>query len=247
MIPATRTWSRSASTASGLRSTITRSTPLARSETCARCGDEVRYGRRGDVTGWLHRDEVDHAPVFGVLWTAEQAEEMERQRHVPRVRYDKDGSEVVYTTAQHDLAKMKKAKREEARQEEEGDYELEPVQVYSTPLPLKGRMFVGCPDGSMAEAAVPGGARTIINLADRIGWRVDRLTYSRGPFIGASGVSLGISDYVVLRVRLDEGRIAGVASWRDGKSTSAWKVENHRATQTGARDLIAWMKEHPHG
>lgn len=36
------------------------------SQTCTRCGSEVRYGTRAGRTGWHHREPVDHNARFGV-------------------------------------------------------------------------------------------------------------------------------------------------------------------------------------
>lgn len=48
---------------------------MPRPQTCSRCGEEVRYGTREGVTGWLHRGEVDHLPIFGQIFTPEMAAE----------------------------------------------------------------------------------------------------------------------------------------------------------------------------
>ena len=52
---------------------------MTRSQTCAKCGQEVRYGKREDITGWLHRDpDIDHLPLFGgPLWTPELQADLE--------------------------------------------------------------------------------------------------------------------------------------------------------------------------
>lgn len=225
---------------------------MAFSETCSRCGEEVRRGWRHEREGYWHREDVDHEPVFGHIMTPEDWAEIERQRHL--VRYDDDGN--PYTTAEYEARKIKnKAARAEALAELAGDDEeevplLEPVEVHTINLPHKGRVFVGCPDGTVAVAAVPGGARTMLNLAKKQGWTVERLTYARGPYLGANGSSLGVSDSVVLLLRgpiVDESPILGIASWRDGKSDWAYRVENGNATRVGAKALIARMKEAPCG
>lgn len=38
---------------------------MAQSETCARCGQEVRWGTRDGVLKYHHRERVDHEPAFG--------------------------------------------------------------------------------------------------------------------------------------------------------------------------------------
>jgi len=219
-----------------------------RPETCRRCEQEVRWGWRGGADGWWHREVADHPPLFGQTVTAEMLVEIERQNHVARCL----GAGTSSTTAEFDFKRMKKAARDAAEAErenpeEEETHELEPIEVYSTDLPLKGRVFVGCSDGSVAVAAVPGGARTIINLAHKVGWEVWRLTYARGPWVGANGGSLGVSDNVILIVKgppaLDGTPRLGVGSWRDGKSKWAWRIENNHTYRVGANELKAWMKE----
>lgn len=221
------------------------------SEHCSTCGEEVRYGVRGNSPPrWLHREEKDHKPTFGRLFTEADKAEVERQIHL--TRYLEDGT--PYTTAEFDRKRMSKKKRdaldaEEADPEEEGHDELEPIEVHRTDMPHKGVLSVETPTGPR-EVPVPGGVRTIINLAEKIGWEVTRLTYARGPYLGASGKSLGVSDSVVLHVRgvtLDGRQLHGVGSWRDGKSDTAYQIENKTITKTGANDLKAWMKENPSG
>lgn len=223
---------------------------------CAVCGQEVRLGWRHGRRDFWHRDDVDHFTTFGHIRTPEEAEEAERQRHITRERevYTKTGFPLIfeiqeYTTAAYDRARMSKAAREAlAAEENDGDVPVEPLpepEILSTPMPLKGSLTVGD-----REVPVPGGVRTIVNLAEKIGWEVTRLTYSRGPYMGAAGGSLGTSDYIVMHVRgpvVDGHPLVGVASWRDGKSDSVWQVENGHLTQSGARALAAWMKENPRG
>lgn len=38
---------------------------MPKPETCARCGQEVRFGVRDGVETWWHREHVDHNPIFG--------------------------------------------------------------------------------------------------------------------------------------------------------------------------------------
>lgn len=226
---------------------------MAASETCSTCGEEVRYGYRDGVLAYWHRLEVDHVPIFGYVMTPEDHAEVERQRHL--IRYLEDGT--PYSTAEYEARKIKDTEKRaaalaELHDDEDGDGhdEIEPIEVRSIALPLKGRVFVGCPDGSVAVAAVPGGVRTVLNLAARVGWTVERLTYSRGPYLGSSGKSLGVSDTVVLVVRgpdVDGVPRRGVASWRDAKSDWAWRMENKQIERIGAKALIAWMKEVPSG
>jgi hypothetical protein len=65
------------------------------------------------------------------------------------------------------------------------------------------------------------GIKQVINLIEKTdGWERRRLTHARGPYKGAKGQVLSISDTIVLGARCDlldgSARIA-VASWRDGK------------------------------
>lgn len=228
-----------------------------KSETCSRCGQEVRRGYRDGRLAWWHREAVDHEPVFGNA--SYDKAEVERQRHLPRERYVKVNPEgfpllfeiETYTAAEVELKAMSKAARDRAAEEDEDaepEHPLEPIEVRCTPLNLKGETVVTDVDGRERVTVTPGGARTLINLATKLGWDVVRLTYARGPYIGAKGGSLGVSDSVVLVVRgpvLDGSNVYGVASWRDGKSQWAWRVVDRKIDAVGARALSAWMKEVP--
>lgn len=221
--------------------------------TCSRCGQEVRLGWRNGVKDWLHREDADHHAILGHMLLQSAVDEWERRRH--EVQYTEDGK--PYTLVEWERKRMSKKKRDElsaaeldeSDDEEEGSDVFEPIEVHRIDLPRSGRLLVGCPDGTVAVAAVPGGARIIINLAKKQGWDVTRLTYSRGPYMGAGGKSLGISDRVVLHVRgpvVDGNRLWGIASWRDGKSDSVWMVdETNQLRHSAAKQLTAWMKETP--
>lgn len=214
----------------------------------------------------MHRDpDADHHVSLGYIQTDEDRAEIERQYDLPRerfVKHDPEGFPLlfeidVYTTREHDLARYEKDKKYKQAQaaeaalndEEEEGHEPEPIEVYATPMPLKGALRVETPHG-FREVPVPGGVRTIINRATELGWEIQRLTYARGPYLGANGKSLGVSDTVVLRVRgpvVDGHHVYGLGSWRDGKSDWAWAVQNKTISSVGARALVAWMKEHPNG
>lgn len=224
--------------------------------TFADCGQEVRYGWREGPNreDWWHREDVDHPAKLGQLVTPEMLEEYEHQKDLPRIRIDeKTGEQIVYTTREYDLARMSKAARDRAAEEADPDDEeelqpLEPVEIHTINLPHKGRVFVGCPDGSVAQAAVPGGVRTLINAGAKVGWVVRRLTYSRGPYLGAKGSSLGISDMVVLVMEgpvLDSERTLAIGSWRDGGSDWAWLVRGSKTDRIGAKALRDFIKENP--
>lgn len=220
--------------------------------TCSKCGQEVRRGWRHGREAWWHREDVDHEPIFGRIFTPEDAAEVERQRHLPRLA--DDGS--TYTVAEWEAQKLKDKKKRGAAlaalaEEDETPGAVEQIEVRCTPMPLKGELSVTHEDGTTSTTKVPGGVRTLLNLAEKLGdWDVVRLTYSRGPYLGADGESLGVSDSVVLHLRgpeVDNTRVHALASWRDGKSDWAWKVERNHVERVGARALIAWMKEVPHG
>lgn len=233
-----------------------RCAPTEFANQCAVCGEELRLGWRHGRRDFWHREDVDHFPIFGHIRTPEEAAEAERQRHIPRERhvYTKTGWPLLfeiqeYTTESYDRARMSKAAREAMEAEEnEGEIPvrpLEPIEVASTPMPTEGVLVL-----DDREIPVPGGVRILVNLAAKVDWEITRLTYSRGPYLGAAGGSLGVSDYIVMHVRgpvVDGHPLVGVASWRDGKSDSVWQVENGYVTQSGARALAAWMKENPRG
>lgn len=106
------------------------------------------------------------------------------------------------------------------------------------------------------DEIVPGGVRTITNLLAKQGWELRRLTHARGPYVGAKGDVLSISDTIVLGAReaprcwrggLDRPPRIAVASWRDGKFDFAYVgviqdgtiVVRDRANNTAMK---AWIK-----
>lgn len=68
----------------------------------------------------------------------------------------------------------------------------------------------------------PAGARSLIKAGAVHGWELARLTYSRGPYIGARGQVLKICDWVVLGLLDRTNHRAGVGCWRDGTPASMW-------------------------
>lgn len=210
---------------------------------CATCGEEVRFGTRAtgprhwhEAKRWLHREEVDHVAVLGQPVTPEQWAEIQHR--------------LEERAAEH-RTKRSTAEEYDDPDDDEGSDVIEPIELRRINLPQKGRLLVGTPDGEVIVAQVPGGARTIINLAAKIGWSVTRLTFARGPYIGAKGTSLGVSDSVVLHVQgvqVDGSVLMGVACWRDGKSDGAYRIKDRTLIDhPGAKALIAWMKENPCG
>lgn len=246
--------------------------------TCSRCDEEVRWGTRDGVTSWLHREAVDHHTTLGTPWSTEymaaiEAElDVERTRTVTRSKKVKGEKvtwteEETYTLRDLNLATYRKAKKfqemeaaeaavraledpeSEPDEDEEPESPLEPIEVYATPAPLIGSFTVEAADGPR-EVKVPGGARTVINLCEKVGWEVATFTYSRGPYLGASGGSLGVADAFRMVVRgpsVDGVTRYGVAWWRNAKATTAWRIEDGKTTPGGVRKLTDWMKEHPHG
>lgn len=177
-------------------------------QTCGRCGEEIRWGRRDNLDGWWHRENVDHMAVLGVytpreslleqwdgrLWTFGEAPEPEEGAE--------DG-------------------------EEGGSSDFEPIEVPSTPVDPKD---------------APAGPKRLANLGLKLGWELVRLTYARGPYMGANGKSLGVSDVHVVALR--RGRLGAVAYWRDGKAVAGWLLdEDGWLDRVGISALQNWMKE----
>lgn len=186
-----------------------------KAETCSRCGQEVRYGTRHGVTGWLHREDVDHIAILGQIFTPEMAAEVERQRNVV-VRHFDDGTS--YTTAEYDIEKDRVVDRRRARLAElrgealQTEHEIPPVEIPCHPLEVE-------------DLPPRSGMRQVANLLLKTdGWELRRLTHARGPYIGQSGECLSISDTIVIggRCKVDDGTRIAVASWRDGKFDHAF-------------------------
>jgi hypothetical protein len=217
---------------------------------CARCCEEVRYGARGGVTGWLHRDAVDHHAILGQPFTAEMAAEAERQLDVPRQRLAPGVSAhcptyqglwplETYTTREHDLQRYRKKKSFRDAEVVEDDDEVAPLP------PVE----VWCHDVEPDSFGPRSGIRQVINLADKQGWERVRLTHARGPYVGSRGESLGISDSIVLgvrRERLDGSTSVAVASWRDGKFDFAFIgaiISGNLSTRSAnATEMKTWIK-----
>lgn len=234
-----------------------------RSETCSRCGEEVRYGKRGTLRGWLHREEVDHAPILGTIVTPEQIAENDRQQHLPRTRMvtkskgkgDKKitwEEEEAYTTAELDLERYRKQKkfREAEERELEFDDDGDPETTDDIEVEQYPEPEVRSTPVAVDEFPPRSGIRQVANLIPRQGWEIVRFTKARGPYLGATGKVLSTSDSVVLGARgpvqLDGTRRVAVASWRDGGFDSAYigTLEDGRLTTTGVNSagLKAWIK-----
>lgn len=194
-------------------------------QTCSRCGEEVRYGKREGITGWLHREGVDHLPLFGALWTAEDQSRVEASLSEMAAR-----------------GKVDKAKAEAEAAEQEKETWDEVPEPFVTAQPVGPEDF---PPRS--------GIRQIHRLATKTdGWEVANFTLAIGPYVGASGQVLSISDSVKMVLRgpeVDNGRRVAVASWRDGAFDFAYTgilrdgiVHTEPANSTA---LKAWIKETP--
>lgn len=211
--------------------------------TCAKCGQEVRWGRRHDRLAYWHREDVDHFAAFGKLLQPGEWEAISSAHH-SRGDYDREGNE-----------------------SEAAQTEIPPVEVGCTPLPLAGKRAMYVEDGmeireerieiAGRRVVIPGGARALVNAVQKAdGWEVRRFTYARGPFISAKSQSLGISDsFVVGFVSpvLDGGRWSGVASWRtpdegDPQVLFGWRIALDRTVDAiGVAALKTWIKETEHG
>ena len=231
-------------------------------ETCGRCGEEIRFGTRDGVTAFWHRDPVDHLPAHGKPWTPEDGARLEAELDRLRVRpvgEEEDGLQKIefYTTRRVGL-KGEAAKAYDAIHSPEGKV-MPPVEVWSHTV---------APD----DPLVPQGARLLAELVSGVtrvtpkgksskspkhppmapGWELRRLTHARGPYVGATGECLSVSDTIVLGARgpeVDGARRIAVASWRDGAFDFAYTgILKGGAVTTNAANsnaLKAWIKDNP--
>lgn len=112
---------------------------------------------------------------------------------------------------------------------------------------------IACHAVEVDDLPARSGMRQIANLVLKTdGWELRRLTAARGPYMGAKGLPLSISDTVVLGAQtrqVDGSYVIAVASWRDGKFDFAMTgiVEGNRLIGTdrvSSVNLKAWIKEH---
>lgn len=221
-----------------------------RSQICSTCGQEVRFGvREGWGPMWLHKNNTDHPATLGYLMSGEDWEEIERQLDLPRERQVPMDPPFPllfrieeYTTREYDLARYRKSKKFRLAEEQDSDeefvfVELPPVEV---------------PQSDVDPASLPprSGLKQVCNLVLKAsGWELVRLTHSRGPYIGASGEVLSISDRHVMsaRNRLDDRVLVAVGSWRDGKFDSAYTgtIRDGRLVteKVDATTLKGWIKQ----
>lgn len=216
---------------------------MPKPETCGRCGEEIRHGVREGATGWWHRLSVDHMPILGEPLTPEYLTELDRQLDLPRERFvpTKDGYPLLfdivpYTTREYDRAKMSKAARDRADDAED----REPLPVPEVPAY----------DFDPADFAPRSGIRQVINLIGKQGWELVSCRHARGPYVGADGSVLSISDVHVVKARgpaeVDGGIPVAVASWRDGKFDFAYIgiFKDHRLAphKVDATTMKTWIK-----
>lgn len=185
---------------------------MAASERCSRCDQEVRWGWRDGREAYWHREPADHAPIFGRIMTAEEIEEVRRQREEV-VRYDDEGR--PYTSAEWEIMRDKEIERRDRRlallRGEDPDAPPEPLPAPEVPVH----------DVTPDDFPPRSGIRQIYNLVERTdGWEIYRFTACRGPYLGTGGKVLSTSDSVVLGARgplqVDGSMRLAVASWRDG-------------------------------
>jgi len=211
-------------------------------EVCSRCHQEVRWGFRGGQEAYWHRDDVDHAPVFGHMITVADKAEIERQLDLPRV----DANGEPYTTRDFDIARYKDREKREAAEREAAEASDEEWEEHEVPAPE-----VTSTEIEMSDPRLPGGAKQIWNLCLKNGWTC-RAFYSRGARIHKShGRVLSIADYVVLKMALDKGDRRAVGSWEDGSFDFAYimTVRNKTASPLRVKSdgLKLFIKGDPNG
>lgn len=214
--------------------------------TCSRCGEEVRYGARGTVLGWLHREEKDHAVILGFIASDEEKARWESELDKERTRMvtktkGKGDNKTTYEVEETYTARTLNLKGD-AKKEAEADDD-EDVSVEVIPEPEQRATPV-----EIDSFAPRSGIRQILNLIEKTPeWEIVSLTASRGPYIGSSGKVLSISDVVLLRAReVDSSPHLAVASWRDGAFDFAYTgvLQDGVVTSTAANSMAlkAWIK-----
>ena len=114
--------------------------------------------------------------------------------------------------------------------------EIPPPEVWATPV-------------DRDDERVPQGAKNKLKLAAEQGWTA-WATYSRGSRVHKTqGTLLGVSDFVVVRFRLDGTPKVAVAFWEDGKMQRCYTAirddEKRRFIVAATNDagLKAWLKQ----
>lgn len=203
---------------------------MTRPQTCAKCGQEVRYGKREGITGWLHREETDHLPLFG------------GPLHTP------ERQAVIEASLAEMAARAKPDKKKDAPEPEE-----EPEVWDEIPEPERRAYPI-----TVADLPPRSGMLQIANLIlgknkDKVkDWELVNITRSKGPYVGARGQVLSISESTLIRARgpmVDNGRRVAVASWRDGEFDFAYTgILKDRVVTTqpaNSMGLKAWIKDSP--
>jgi hypothetical protein len=158
----------------------------------------------------MHQDpatDLDHYPKFGYLMTPEDWAHIEEMKD--REWVGDDGN--VYTARTYDQKRYDKSVKVEDRTEEEESRrdQIPEFEVISEPI-------------EVGDTRLPGGAKSIIKLAEKNGWRTAAF-YSRGPRLhSAHGTLLGISDWVQVKMVLDDGDRRAIGFWCDAKFSTAW-------------------------
>lgn len=225
-----------------------------RSETCSRCGEEVRYGVRGTTTGWLHREDGDHVAILGRIATTEDKARWQAELLVPRERLASKAVDrcptyqalwplEVYTTAEHDITRDKDPERRRLRLIELHGQDPDYVEPIPDPEVVRH-------DVEVDSFPPRSGIRQMVNLVLKAdGWELRRLTHARGPYLGSNGKVLSISDTIVMsaRSKVDDGYAIVVCSWRDGAFDTGYTgvikggvITPNPATSTAIK---AWIKE----
>lgn len=211
---------------------------MANSETCSRCNQEVRWGWRDGVEGYWHRESVEHVPIFGRSVTRDEVDEIDR-RYREEIHFDDDGK--PYTAAEYDILRDKNLERRKHRL---ADFHgVDPDYVEPLPDPE-----VICHPVEPDSFAPRSGIRQVINLVLKSGWELRRLTHARGPYLGADGSVLSISDSIVVGARgpaLDGQIPYAVGSWRDGKFDYSFTgILGGATTRVDNTTMKNWIKEH---
>lgn len=209
---------------------------------CSRCGEEIRYGWRAGQEDWLHRGDVDHAPILGHMTTLAEHAEIERQLDLPRTRTNQAGQEVVYTTR---TWRSKRGSKAEGDTTENEDAVPTWDGVIPEPELRADRSVVPWP----LRESVPNGVWLVLKPALAAGLEVARLTFARGPWTHSGGQRPPIQDTCVLAIRaawLDSGTRAAVGCWRHVGDN--WKFEHgllitdYHAEFVSAADIKSWIK-----
>lgn len=98
---------------------------------------------------------------------------------------------------------------------------------------------------AQGDERIPGGANQILNLLKKSGWEIIRLTYARGPRVGAKGEVLSISDSIALIARPPLSIKCIVATWLDGSFNTAYTLTGKTGlTPVNSKALRTYIKEH---